>query len=79
MTAGTNLARVGDPSLLKTELRIAETQAKDVQIGQSASIDTRNGVIQGHVVRIDPAVENGPVTVDVTLDGEFPHAERDPT
>ena len=48
VTAGTNLARVGDPSLLKTELRIAETQAKDIQIGQSATIDTRNGVIEGH-------------------------------
>ena len=76
VTAGTNLARVGDPSLLKTELRIAETQAKDIQIGQSATIDTRNGVIEGHVVRIDPAVENGTVTVDVTLDGELPLGAR---
>ena len=76
VTAGTNLARVGDPSLLKTELRIAETQTKDIQIGQSATIDTRNGVIEGHVVRIDPAVENGTVTVDVTLDGELPLGAR---
>ena len=52
VTAGSNLARVGDPSLLKAELRIAETQAKDIQIGQVAEIDTRNGVIPGHVVRI---------------------------
>ena len=76
VTAGTNLARVGDPSLLKAELRIAETQAKDIQIGQSALIDTRNGVIPGHVVRIDPAVENGTVTIDVTLDGELPRGAR---
>ena len=76
VTAGTNLARVGDPSRLKAELRIAETQAKDIQIGQSASIDTRNGVIPGHVVRIDPAVENGTVTVDVALDGDLPRGAR---
>jgi HlyD family secretion protein len=76
VTAGTNLARVGDPSLLKAELRIAETQAKDIQIGQSASIDTRNGIIPGHVVRIDPAVENGTVTVDVVLDGALPRGAR---
>ena len=76
VTAGLNLARVGDPSLLKAELRIAETQAKDILIGQSASIDTRNGIIPGHVVRIDPAVENGTVTVDVTLDGPLPRGAR---
>ena len=76
VTTGTNLARVGDPSVLKAELRIAETQAKDIQIGQPASIDTRNGVIPGHVVRIDPAVENGTVTVDVTLDGPLPKGAR---
>ena len=76
VTTGTNLARVGDPSVLKAELRIAETQAKDIQIGQLASIDTRNGIIPGHVVRIDPAVENGTVTVDVTLDGDLPRSAR---
>ena len=76
VTAGTNLARVGDPTVLKAELRIAETQAKDIEIGQVASIDTRNGVIPGHVVRIDPAVENGTVTVDVALDGELPRGAR---
>ena len=62
--------------MLKAELRIAETQAKDIQIGQSAAIDTRNGVIPGHVTRIDPAVENGTVTVDVALDGALPRGAR---
>ena len=76
VTAGTNLARVGDPSVLKAELRIAETQAKDVQIDQAASIDTRNGVIPGRVTRIDPAVENGTVLVDVALDGKLPRGAR---
>ena len=76
VTTGTNLARVGDPTVLKAELRIAETQAKDLQIGQKATIDTRNGVIPGHVTRIDPAVENGTVTVDVALDGELPRGAR---
>ena len=76
VTTGTNLARVGDPAVLKAELRIAETQAKDIQIGQSAAIDTRNGIIPGHVTRIDPAVENGTVTVDVALDGALPRGAR---
>ena len=76
VTAGANLARVGDPTVLKAELRIAETQAKDIQIGQIAAVDTRNGIIPGRVVRIDPAVENGTVTVDVTLEGELPRGAR---
>ena len=76
IAAGANLARVGDPTVLKAELRVAETQAKDVQIGQSAAVDTRNGVIPGHVTRIDPAVENGTVTVDVALDGALPRGAR---
>ena len=76
VTAGANLARVGDPTVLKAELRIAETQAKDIQMGQVASVDTRNGVIAGRVVRIDPAVENGTVTVDVALEGELPRGAR---
>ena len=76
VTPGTNLARVGDPTHLKAELRIAETQARDVQIGQPASIDTRNGVIPGRVMRIDPAVQNGTVTVDVSLDGDLPRGAR---
>jgi HlyD family secretion protein len=73
---GTNLARVADPSHLKAELKIAETQARDVQIGQSASIDTRNGVVEGTVSRIDPSVQNGTVTVDVTLGGVLPRGAR---
>ena len=76
VTTGTNLARVGDPLRLMAELRIAETQARDVQIGQQASIDTRNGVIPGSVIRIDPAVQNGTVTVDVSLDGALPRGAR---
>jgi HlyD family secretion protein len=69
---GTNLARVADPSRLKAELKIAETQAKDIQIGQIAEIDTRNGVVKGKVIRIDPSVQNGTRTVDVSLDGALP-------
>ncbi|MFI5175443.1 MAG: efflux RND transporter periplasmic adaptor subunit [Terriglobia bacterium] len=72
VTAGTNLARVAEPRKLKAELKINETQAKDVQIGQVASIDTRNGIIAGHVVRMDSAVVNGTVTVDVKLEGTLP-------
>ena len=73
---GTNLARVADPQHLKAQLKIAETQAKDIVIGQVASIDTRNGLIQGRVARIDPAVQNGTVTVDVVLEGELPRGAR---
>lgn len=73
---GTNLARVADPTRLKAELRIAETQARDLTIGQSASIDTRNGFIPGKVIRIDPAAQNGTVTVDVGLEGELPRGAR---
>ena len=69
---GANLARVADPARLKAELKIAETQAKDIEIGQSAEIDTRNGVISGLVSRKDPAAANGTVTVDVSLTGELP-------
>ncbi|MDX1748592.1 MAG: HlyD family efflux transporter periplasmic adaptor subunit, partial [Halobacteriales archaeon] len=67
VTPGTNLARVADPKELKAELRIAQTQAGEVAIGQSATIDTRNGVVPGRVTRIDPAVVQGTVTVDVEL------------
>lgn len=73
---GTNLARVANPSRLKAELKIAETQAKDVQVGQVASIDTRNGIVAGTVVRIDPSVQNGTVTVDVTPTGSLPRGAR---
>jgi len=76
VTPGTNLARVAEPGRLKAQVRIAETQARDIQIGQTASIDTRNGVIAGHVSRIDPAVQNGTVTVDVALEGELPRGAR---
>jgi HlyD family secretion protein len=69
---GTNLARVANPGRLKAEIKIAETQAKDIQIGQKATVDTRNGVVEGRVARIDPSVQNGTRTVDVTLEGELP-------
>jgi HlyD family secretion protein len=69
---GTALARVAQPTQLKAQLKIAETQAKDLQLGQRASIDTHNGVIPGHVMRIDPSVVNGTRTVDVKLDGPLP-------
>jgi HlyD family secretion protein len=76
VTPGTNLARVARPDRLKAELRIPETQAKDVQIGQSVTVDTRNGEIDGRVKRVDPAVQNGTVTVDVELLGELPKGAR---
>ena len=69
---GTPLAKVSQPTELKAALQIAETQAKDLQIGQKASIDTHNGVIPGRVMRIDPSVLNGTRTVDVKLDGPLP-------
>lgn len=73
---GTNIARVADPTKLKAEIRIAETQARDIAIGQSAQVDTRNGIVEGRVARIDPAVQNGTVTVDVTLTGDLPRGAR---
>jgi HlyD family secretion protein len=76
VSPGTNLARVADPTRLKAEIRVAETQAKDIVVGQTASIDTRNGMIAGHVMRIDPAVQNGTVLVDVALAGELPKGAR---
>lgn len=76
MSPGATLAKIVQPTRLKAEVKIAETQARDVQIGQKASIDTRNGVIPGHVVRVDPAVLNGTVTVDVALDGKLPRGAR---
>lgn len=72
VTPGTLLAKVADPNKLKAELKIAETQAKDIQIGQSAEIDTHNGIVPGHVIRIDPSVQNGTRTVDVQLDAAPP-------
>ena len=76
VTMGTILAKVAQPNKLKAELKIPETQAKDVQLGQVASIDTRNGIIPGQVERIDPAVINGTVTVDVKLEGALPLGAR---
>jgi HlyD family secretion protein len=73
---GTNLARVADPTDLKAELRIAETQTKDIRIGQVAEVDTRNGVVEGRVSRIDPAAQNGTVGVDVILEGDLPPGAR---
>lgn len=73
---GSNLARVADPSKLKAEIRIAETQAKDIAIGQLSMIDTRNGIVEGRVARIDPAVQNGTVLVDVTIVNELPRGAR---
>jgi HlyD family secretion protein len=75
-TAGTNIARVADPGHLKAQIRIAETQAKDVMIGQRAEVDTRNGVIEGKVSRVDPSVVNGTVTVDVLFAGALPPGAR---
>ncbi|QHN04753.1 HlyD family efflux transporter periplasmic adaptor subunit [Granulicella sp. WH15] len=76
VTPGTTLAKVVQPDQLKASLKIAETQARDIQIGQSAEVDTHNGVISGSVVRIDPAVQNGTVTVDVQLAGPLPQGAR---
>ena len=76
VTPGTILAKVAEPGRLKAELQIPETQAKDVTIGQVASIDTRNGIIPGQVSRIDPAAVNGAVKVDVHLNGEYPKGAR---
>jgi len=73
---GSVLARVAQPTHLKAALKIAETQAKDIQIGLKATVDTHNGVIHGHVSRIDPAVVNGTVTVDVALEGALPQGAR---
>jgi len=76
VTAGTSVAEVIQSGKLKAALQIAETQARDITIGQPATIDTHNGVIPGHVTRIDPAVVNGTVTVDVSLDGPLPPGAR---
>jgi len=76
VVTGAILARVAQPERLKAELKIPETQAKDVQIGQKVTVDTRNGEIPGRVSRIDPAVRAGTVLVDVSLDGELPQGAR---
>jgi len=74
--AGANLVRISDPTKLKAEVRISETQTRDLSIGQQAKIDTRNGIVKGHVTRIDPASTGGTVGVDVTLDESLPVGAR---
>jgi multidrug efflux pump subunit AcrA (membrane-fusion protein) len=76
VSPGTMLAKVIQPNHLMAELKVAETQARDVQIGEPATVDTHNGVISGSVMRVDPAVQNGTVTVDVKLTGELPLGAR---
>ncbi len=76
VTAGTVLARVARPEKLKAELHIPEVQAKDVKLGLTASIDTRNGLVNGHVMRVAPSVQDGTVIVDVALDGKLPEGAR---
>ncbi|MBK5299280.1 MAG: HlyD family efflux transporter periplasmic adaptor subunit [Vicinamibacteria bacterium] len=76
VASGTNLARVAVPGRLKAELRIPETQAKDIEIGQRAVVDTRNGEVEGRVARIDPAAQNGTVSVDVAFTGPLPRGAR---
>jgi len=76
VSPGAMLAKVVQPNHLMAELKVAETQARDVQIGEPASVDTHNGVISGEVMRVDPAVQNGTVTVDVKLTGELPKGAR---
>lgn len=76
VSPGATLAKIVQPRKLKAEIKIAETQAKDIEFGQKAEIDTRNGIVQGHVVRIDPASVQGTVTIDVKLDSELPRGAR---
>ncbi|MEO7324080.1 MAG: HlyD family efflux transporter periplasmic adaptor subunit [Dokdonella sp.] len=76
VVVGTNLARVARPNELRAELRIAETQAKDIVLGQPVKVDTRNGIVDGKVARVDPAVQNGTVQVDVDLIGALPPGAR---
>lgn len=73
---GANVARVAQPEELIAELRVAETQAREIQLGQQVRVDTRNGIVPGNVIRIDPAVQNGTVQVDVELTGELPPGAR---
>jgi len=76
VTPGTNLARVTDPTKLKAEIKVAETQARDLSVGLKAIIDTRNGIVEGRVTRIDPSVQNGTVTVDIAITGTLPNGAR---
>jgi multidrug efflux pump subunit AcrA (membrane-fusion protein) len=76
VTPSATLAKIVEPAKLKAVLKIVETQIRDVQVGQKAEIDTRNGIVPGHVTRIDPAAQNGTVTVDVSLEGPLPRGAR---
>jgi HlyD family secretion protein len=76
VTPGLNIARVADPASLKAELKIAETQVKDIRVGQPVKVDTRNGIIEGRVSRIDPAAREGTFTVDAALTGPLPSSAR---
>jgi len=76
VNSGATLAKVVQPGRLKAVLRISETQARDLAVGQKASVDTHNGVVPGHVARIDPASQNGTVAVDVALDAPLPRGAR---
>jgi len=76
VAANAAVAKVAEPGRLKAQLKIAETQAKDLMLGQVASIDTRSGIVPGRVVHIDPAAIQGTVTVDVQLEGELPRGAR---
>jgi HlyD family secretion protein len=76
VAAGTNLARVAEPNRLKAEIRVAEVQAKDVAVGQNATIDTRNGIVNARVARVDPAVSDGSVVVDLTIVDPLPPGAR---
>jgi HlyD family secretion protein len=73
---GQTLARVVEPERLMAVLRVPETQARDVSVGQPVSVDTRNGIVPGHVRRVDPAVQQGAVAVEVALDGALPRGAR---
>jgi RND family efflux transporter MFP subunit len=73
---GQVLATVAQPGRLKAVLRVPETQARDIVVGQPVDVDTRNGIAKGHVMRVDPSVQNGTVTVEVSLDGELPRGAR---
>jgi HlyD family secretion protein len=76
VSAGASVAKIADPHRLKAQLRIAETQAKDLMVGQAASIDTRNGIVPGRVTHVDPVAIEGTVTVDVQLEGDLPRGAR---
>ena len=76
VSPGTILAKVAEQNRLKAVIKVAETQARDIQIGQPTTIDTRNGIVEGKVTRVDPAAQNGTVTVDVSLTGELPKGAR---